>query len=185
MTTRGNGKLPAVETCNITSSCPGSPMAKSRDGIPKAARSCFIASSVATTVMIGRDAFGARQSPWKTSMSVCLLPQPRELPAAAIAITSLRISWRMTGGESSPENSRGMKEKSHRATRRCYESGVETLQHTGVRRLDGYRLYSASDLPRRRVCEARGGALRSAERQHRRRLGAVQGPGHRTGADPA
>jgi 1,4-alpha-glucan branching enzyme len=23
---------------------------------------------------IGRDAFGARQSPWKTSMSVCLLP---------------------------------------------------------------------------------------------------------------
>src|SRR5207249_7991226 len=54
---------------------PGSPMAKSRDGIPNAARSCFIASSVATTVMIGRDAFGARQSPWKTSMSVCLLPQ--------------------------------------------------------------------------------------------------------------
>jgi len=33
---------------------PGSPLAKSRDGIPKAARSCFIASSVATTVMIGR-----------------------------------------------------------------------------------------------------------------------------------
>src|SRR2546425_7832022 len=41
------------------------------------------------------------QSPWKTSMSVCLLRQPRELPAAAIAIISLRISWRMTGGESS------------------------------------------------------------------------------------
>src|SRR5207245_9058657 len=54
-------------------------MAKSRDGIPRAARSCFIASSVASTVMIGRDAFGARQLPWKTSMSVCLLPQPFEL----------------------------------------------------------------------------------------------------------
>src|SRR5207245_4976651 len=54
-------------------------MAKSRDGVPKAARSCSIASSVASTVMIGRDAFGARQSPWKTSMSECLLSQPLEL----------------------------------------------------------------------------------------------------------
>jgi len=45
-------------------------------GFPKAARSCFIASSVASTVLIGRHAFGARQLPWKTSMSVCLLPQP-------------------------------------------------------------------------------------------------------------
>src|SRR5207248_10620377 len=44
-TTRGNGKLPAVETWIITCSCPGSPMAKSRGGIPKAARSCFIAAS--------------------------------------------------------------------------------------------------------------------------------------------
>ena len=42
-----------------------------------------------------------RRNPEGGEKSVCLLPQPRELPAAAIAITSLRISWRMTGGESS------------------------------------------------------------------------------------
>src|SRR3989441_234487 len=37
----------------------------------------------------------------------------------------------------SPENSRAMKEKSHRATRRCYRSGVWTLHGTQTRRLDG------------------------------------------------
>src|SRR5881628_1265126 len=94
-TTRGNGKLPAVETWIITTSCPGSPMAKSRDGIPKAARSCFIASSVASTVTIGRDAFGARQSPWKTSMSVCPLPQPLELPAIEKPPRLLRLLPRL------------------------------------------------------------------------------------------
>src|SRR5438132_11105634 len=34
-TTRGNGKLPAVETWIITTSCPGSPMAKSRERDPE------------------------------------------------------------------------------------------------------------------------------------------------------
>jgi hypothetical protein len=40
-----------------------------------------------------------------------------------------------------------MKEKSHRATRRCYRSGVDVLRGTHERRLDGYRLYIASDVP--------------------------------------
>jgi hypothetical protein len=52
------------------------------------------------------------------------------------------------------ENSREMKEKSHRATRRCYRSGVDALRGPYERRLDGYRLYNPSDLPGRRVCEA-------------------------------
>jgi hypothetical protein len=37
----------------------------------------------------------------------------------------------------SPENSRKMKEKSHRTTRRCYRSGVEALRSTDERRFDG------------------------------------------------
>src|SRR5439155_193404 len=83
------------------------------------------------------------------------------------------------------ENSRKMKEKSHRAPRECYRSVVQALRGTQTRRLDGYRLYSASDLPGRGVREARGGSLRPAGCQFRWRLGAVQGPGHRVGTDPA
>ena len=83
------------------------------------------------------------------------------------------------------ENSRKMKEKSHRATRRCYRSGVDALRGTHERRLDGYRLYSASDLPRRRVCEAGRRPLRPAGRQRRRRLDAGQSPGHPAGPERA
>src|SRR5258705_539623 len=43
--------------------------------------------------------------------------------------------------------SRTMKDKSHRATRRCYRSGVWTLRGTQTRRLDGHSLYSASHDP--------------------------------------
>ena len=39
-----------------------------------------------------------------------------------------------------------MKEKSHRASQRCYRSGVETLLRTHARRLDGYSLYTANHL---------------------------------------
>src|SRR2546427_105282 len=46
----------------------------------------------------------------------------------------------ITRGLTSPENSRAMKEKSHRATRRCYRSGVWTLHGTQTRRLDGHNL---------------------------------------------
>ncbi|HUG36796.1 MAG TPA: hypothetical protein VML54_07585, partial [Candidatus Limnocylindrales bacterium] len=54
-----------------------------------------------------------------------------------------------TAGAPSPEgasleNSRRMKEKSHRASPECYRSGVETFLGTPTRRLDGYSLYSAS-----------------------------------------
>src|SRR5437660_5732107 len=40
-TTRGNGKLPAVETWIITTSCPGSPMAKSRERDPEGGEKLF------------------------------------------------------------------------------------------------------------------------------------------------
>ena len=84
---------------------------------------------------------------------------------------------------SSLENSRKMKEKSHRAPRRCYESVAEALRDTNARRLDGYRLYNPSDLPGRWVWQAGRRPLRSAGRQRRRGLGAVQGPGHPAGPD--
>src|SRR3989449_6318132 len=40
-----------------------------------------------------------------------------------------------------------MKDKSHRATRRCYRSGVWTLRGTQARRPEGHSLYSASHVP--------------------------------------
>src|SRR5713226_5740094 len=61
---------------------------------------------------------------------------------------------------SSLENSRKMKEKSHRASQRCYRCGVETRLHAHARRLDGYSLYSASHVRIRAKSEAGGHGLR-------------------------
>src|SRR5713101_2198450 len=47
--------------------------------------------------------------------------------------------------------SRTMRQKSHRATRRCYRSGVDALRGTHTRRLDGHSLYTASHLPGRGI----------------------------------
>src|SRR5213593_616371 len=80
------------------------------------------------------------------------------------ALGSMTIS-----SAASPENSRTMKEKSHRAARRCYESGVETLQGTQTRRLDGYSLYSAQRSPGPRDFEADHRPVRPAASQFRRR----------------
>src|SRR2546425_13090598 len=64
------------------------------------------------------------------------------------------ISTTSTVVTASPENSRAMKEKSHRAPRRCYRSGVWTLHGTQTWRLDGHSLYSAPRLPGPRDFEA-------------------------------
>src|SRR5713226_7846800 len=42
-----------------------------------------------------------------------------------------------------PSLYRKVKEKSHRAPRRCYRSGVEAFLRTIARRLDGYSLYNS------------------------------------------
>jgi len=46
----------------------------------------------------------------------------------------------------SPDNSRVVTQKSHRGSKLCYRSGVETLLHPAWRTSDGDRLYTASDL---------------------------------------
>ena len=83
------------------------------------------------------------------------------------------------------DNSRTMKEKSHRASRGCYRSGVGTLHGTRTRRLDGYRLYSASDLQRRRLRKGGRRPLRCALCQLRWRRGVAQGDRHPARADQA
>src|SRR6266852_349627 len=55
-----------------------------------------------------------------------------------------------------------MKEKSHRVPEVCEKSGNETLLHTTTRRLDGYRLYTATHV---RIREACGGQVRHRARQ--------------------
>src|SRR5207245_413793 len=62
-----------------------------------------------------------------------------------------------------------MKEKSHRAPRRCYRSGVWTLNGTQTWRLDGHSLYSAPRLPGPRDFEADHRHIRPAAGQFRRR----------------
>src|SRR5256886_3131196 len=66
------------------------------------------------------------------------------------------------------ENSRKMKEKSHRVSRRCYRSGVEAVLCTVERRLDGYRLYTSGDVQVRPEKQARRRRVRPAARQLRR-----------------
>src|SRR2546422_8214544 len=68
---------------------------------------------------------------------------------------------------SSPENSRTMKEKSHRAKRRCYRSGVWTLRGTHTRRLDGHSLYNARRAQGPRDFQADHRSVRSAPSQLR------------------
>src|SRR5713226_967676 len=71
----------------------------------------------------------------------------------------LQSTW-LSSKAISLENSRKMKEKSHRASQRCYRCGVETRLHAHARRLDGYRLYSASHVRIRAKSEAGGHGLR-------------------------
>src|SRR5436309_15321156 len=94
----------------------------------------------------------------------------RTIALAASSTTEMR----RVQSTSSPENSRTMKEKSHRAARRCYESGVETLQGTQTRRLDGYSLYSAQRFPGPRDFEADHRPVRPAASQFRRRRCAAE-----------
>src|SRR5436309_6746209 len=78
-----------------------------------------------------------------------------------------------------------MKEKSHRAARRCYESGVETLQGTLTRRLDGYSLYSAQRFPGPRDFEADHRPVRPAASQFPRRRHAAESGRRSARADVA
>src|SRR5438093_5870486 len=77
-------------------------------------------------------------------------------------------------GRLSPENSRAMKEKSHRAPRRCYRSGVWTLHGTQTWRLDGHSLYSAQRPAGPRDFEADHRPVRPAAGQFRRRRPAAE-----------
>src|SRR5207249_2658813 len=71
--------------------------------------------------------------------------------------------------------SRTMKDKSHRATRRCYRSGVWTLRGTQTRRLDGHSLYSASHVPIRAERQAGRRRVRHPRRQLGRWPGLAEG----------
>src|SRR5438128_7514839 len=68
-----------------------------------------------------------------------------------------------------------MKEKSHRATHRCYRSGVWTLHGTQTWRLDGHSLYSAQRPPGPWDFEADHRPVRPAARQLGRRRPAAEG----------
>src|SRR6266542_1005857 len=81
------------------------------------------------------------------------------------------------------DNSRRMKEKSHRAPQGCDKSGDKTLPHSTTRRLDGYRLYSASHVRIRSEKEAGGRSLRLGARQLRRRRDLAQGDRYPARAD--
>src|SRR5206468_311553 len=81
--------------------------------------------------------------------------------------------------------SRTMKDKSHRATRRCYRSGVWTLRGTQTRRLDGHSLYSASHVPIRAERQAGRRRVRHPRRQLGRWPGLAEGDRHPTRADQA
>src|SRR5213594_1264107 len=98
---------------------------------------------------------------------------PRPYHADAPSFTLERSA--VGGGETSPENSRTMKEKSHRATHRCYRSGVWTLHGTQTWRLDGHSLYSAQRPPGPWDFEADHRPVRPAARQLGRRRPAVEG----------
>src|SRR3989475_11859670 len=81
--------------------------------------------------------------------------------------------------------SRTMKEKSHRASRRCYRSGVDALRGTQTRRLDGHTLYSASHIQIRAERQAAGRRLRHAPRQLRWWGAPAQGDRHPVRIDQA
>src|SRR6266511_2910625 len=81
------------------------------------------------------------------------------------------------------DNSRRMKEKSHRAPQGCDKSGDKTLPHSTTRRLDGDRLYTASHVRIRSEKEAGGRRLRRGARQLRRRRDLAQGDRYPARAD--
>jgi hypothetical protein len=68
-----------------------------------------------------------------------------------------------------------MRQDSHRVSQVCDKSGDWTLARTTRRRLDGYRLYSASHVRIRSEKEAGGRRLRRRARQLRRRRDLAQG----------
>src|SRR5882724_9226100 len=78
-----------------------------------------------------------------------------------------------------------MGQKSHRVSHACYRSGVWSLRRTNERRLDGYRVYSAADLPVPAEFQAGGGSLRPGPRQFGRRRDLAQGDRPPAGADRA
>src|SRR5437867_13003140 len=108
-------------------------------------------------------------------------------PALKLAVEIYSLSSPETiapGSTPSLDYSRTMKEKSHRVSRRCYRSGVETSLRTFARRLDGYRLYSASRVQVRSEKQADRRCLRPATRQLRRWGDPAQGGRHPVGVDP-
>src|SRR5207244_4007724 len=78
-----------------------------------------------------------------------------------------------------------IKEKSHRAKRRCYRSGVWTLRGTHTRRLDGHSLYNAQRAQGPRDFQADHRSVRSAPSQLRWRRDSDQGGRRPTRADVA
>src|SRR6266567_2071194 len=76
-----------------------------------------------------------------------------------------------------------MRQDSHRVSQVCDKSGDWTLTRTTRRRLDGYRLYSASRVQIRSEKEAGGRRLRRRARQLRRRRDLAQGDRYPARAD--
>src|SRR6266542_2416794 len=115
--------------------------------------------------------------------------EPRRTPPlpaeAAIRLVSLRhdVDPPPQVLQTNLDNSRRMKEKSHRAPQGCDKSGDKTLPHSTTRRLDGYRLYSASHVRIRSEKEAGGRSLRLGARQLRRRRDLAQGDRYPARAD--
>src|SRR5437899_2034532 len=112
----------------------------------------------------------------------------RRIPSSSVVAGPQRMRHTPRAGDSlrpSLENSRKMKEKSHRAARRCYRSGSETFLRPNARRLDGHSLYTASHLRIRAQREAGRRGLRHAARQFGRRGGAAEEPGYPVAADEA
>src|SRR5258708_499904 len=76
-----------------------------------------------------------------------------------------------------------MRQESHRVPHVCDKSGDWTLARTTRRRLDGYRLYSASHVRIRSEKEAGGRRVRRGARQLRRRRDLAQGDRYPVRAD--
>ena len=113
------------------------------------------------------------------------MSENREGRARPGALERTRPGYYVEGTAASLDNSRRMKEKSHRVSRRCYRSGVDALRGTHTRRLDGYRVYSASPARIRGAGQAGGGPLRHAARQFGRWRHPAEGDRHAAWADQA
>ena len=88
----------------------------------------FIAAGVNGPLALLRYLLRLAHKEWEVLPAVPKIRQERE-PQGRIRWLAWKIHERL-------------KEKSHRAPRRCYRSGVEALRHTVARRLDGHRLYN-------------------------------------------